>query len=127
MHVWQSNIKSCKKTHFVCFLEYLERYFFFVLARPSPEALEFLVQLVTMINHSSGHKDKRSDEQLADEIKINLQTLLGLRDDTPQQTALNIFNYLYPGYKNKVDIGTLESLQKKNPTLLDAMLGKFHV
>ena len=50
--------------------------------------------------------------------------LVGLKDVTPQQTALNLFNHLYPGYEAKVKLGSVNNLEVTRPDLLETILGK---
>jgi hypothetical protein len=83
-----------------------------------------LVDLVTQIKQSGGRRDPRSDEQLATDLGESSIFLMGLKDVTPQQTALNLFNYLYPGYEVKVELGSVINLEVKKPGLLESILSK---
>ena len=100
------------------------RYFSVLLARPPAVALSYLVDSVTQIQQSSGRGDPRTDEQLACDIGENLMFLVGLKDVIPQQTALNLFNHLYPGYEAKVKLGSVNKLEVTRPGLLETILGK---
>lgn len=100
--------------------------FILFLARPPAVALNYLVDLVTSIQHSSGRDDPRSDEQIARDLGENKAFLDGLRDVTPQQTALNIFNHLYPGYETKTKLDNVKSLENEKPDLLRTILSMVH-
>ncbi|CAF4236801.1 unnamed protein product [Rotaria sp. Silwood2] len=90
--------------------------------RPPAPALSYLVDMVTLIQQSGGRADPRSDDQLARDLGENPVFLMGLKDVTPQQTALNVFNHLYPGYEAKVELGSVKNLDIKRPGLLQTLL-----
>ena len=83
-----------------------------------------LVDLVALIQQSSGRSDPRTDEQIARALGKNPVFLLGLKDETPQQTALNLFNHLFPGYDTKLKLGNTKEIEKMRPGLLETMLSK---
>ena len=93
------------------------------LARPPPAALSYLVDLVAQIQQSGGRGDPRTDEQIANELGESSIFLMALKDVTPQQTALNVFNQLYPKYEAKVELDSINNLQKLKPGLLETILG----
>ena len=101
----------------------MTRLFNALTARPPAPAVNYLVDLVTYIQQSSGSGDARNDEQLAFDLGVSRAVLLGLKATTPQQTALNIFNKLYPGYVKKTNLHSIENLETLNPALLTTMLG----
>ncbi|CAF2383847.1 unnamed protein product [Rotaria sp. Silwood2] len=90
--------------------------------RPSAPALHYLIDLVTHIQQSNGTGDSRSNEQLAKDLGVSLVILMNLKDITPQQTALNLFNYFYPGYAAKKDLDSINNLELLKPGLLETML-----
>ncbi|CAF4125854.1 unnamed protein product [Rotaria sp. Silwood2] len=90
--------------------------------RPPAPALNFLVDLVTLIKQSSGLEDSRSDDQLASDLGEDTTFLMGLKGDTPQETVLNLFNHIYPGYETKAQLGSTKKLKIKNPGLLETIL-----
>ncbi|CAF0785731.1 unnamed protein product [Rotaria sordida] len=90
--------------------------------RPPAPVLNFLVDLVTQIQHSGGRGDARSDEQLARDLGESPVFLMGLKDVTPQQTALNLFNHFYPGYEVKVNLVSINNLEVEKPGLLENIL-----
>ncbi|CAF3898928.1 unnamed protein product [Rotaria sp. Silwood2] len=90
--------------------------------RPPAVALSYLVDLVTQIQQSGGRGDPRTDEQIARDLGESSIFLMGLKDVTPQQTALNLFNHLYPGYEAKVELDSVNNLEVLKPGLLETML-----
>jgi len=77
------------------------------------------------IKQSNGDADIRSDEELATDLDISKVVLMSLKHTTPQQSALNLFNYFYPGYVKKTNLDTVHNLEILKPGLLDNMLGKY--
>ncbi len=94
-------------------------------ARPPAPALNYLIDLVTHIQQSSGIEDTRTHEELATDLNINGIILMSLRDSTPQQTALNVFNYLYSGYSVKTKLDSVANLEIQKPGLLETILGNY--
>ncbi len=101
-------------------------FFHLFIARPPASALNYLVDLVTQIQRSSGRDDPRSNEELARDLGSNPIILTSLKHATPQQTALNLFNHLYPGYRAKVNLCSANNLELSKPGLLESMLGKLY-
>jgi hypothetical protein len=97
------------------------------LARPSATTLNYLLDLVTQIQQSGGRGDPRSDQDLASALGASPIVLLSLKNTSPQQTALNVFNYLYPGYTAKLKLGSIDKLELLKPGLIDTILGKYHL
>lgn len=83
-----------------------------------------MVDLVTTIQRSGGRGDPRSDEEVANDLGETQIFLMGLKDVTPQQTALNVFNHLYPGYEAKVRLNSVNRLEVEKPGLLETILGE---
>ncbi|CAF2122497.1 unnamed protein product [Rotaria magnacalcarata] len=90
--------------------------------RPAAAALNYLVDLVTQIQHSSGRDDPTSAEQLARDLGEDPKLLMGFKDVTPQQSALNLFNHLYPRYESKVELDSISKLEDEDPDLLRTIL-----
>ena len=80
--------------------------------------------MVSQIQQSGRRGDPRSDEQLARDLGESSFFLMGFKDTTPQQTALNLFNHFYSGYDAKVKLGSLDNLELEKPGLLETKLGK---
>jgi len=100
-------------------------YSVFCLARPPAIALGYLVDLVTKIQQSSGRGDPRTDDQIAHDLDLSPIFLISLKDSNPQQSALNLFNHLYPGYEAKVTLGSVNNLEASKPGLFNTILGNF--
>jgi len=96
-----------------------------LIARPPAPALSYLVDLVTHIRQSNGDGDPRTDAELANDLGVSPVILMSLKDTTPKQTALNIFNYLYPGYVAKMNLESVDNLEILKPGLLETILGKY--
>lgn len=122
----QSNYKKLEENSFrMIFFFFLAIISFFLsLARPSSAALSYLVDLVTQIQQTSGRGDPRNDEEIANDLGETQICLMGLKDVTPQQTALNLFNYFYPGYESKVRLNSVNRLEIEKPGLLETILGE---
>ncbi|CAF2841147.1 unnamed protein product [Rotaria sp. Silwood2] len=90
--------------------------------RPPASALNYLLDLVTQIQRSSGQSDSRTDEQLARDLGVNQIILMSLKHSTPQQTALNVFNHLYPGYSTKIELDSIAKLELLKPGLVESIL-----
>jgi hypothetical protein len=95
------------------------------LARPPAVAMSYLVDLVDTIRQTNGRTDPRTDEQIARDLRETPLFLMGLRDVTPQQTALNLFNHFYPGYEAKLRLGSVHNFEISKPGLLETMLSKY--
>jgi hypothetical protein len=114
----------------ILFVSYLTssfdvRNFYVLTARPPASAVNYLVDLVAHIQQSNGSGDARSEQQLAADLGISHVVLSGLNATTPQQTALNVFKHLYPGYAKKTILRSVENLEILKPGLLDTILGNY--
>ncbi|CAF1117058.1 unnamed protein product [Adineta steineri] len=90
--------------------------------RPSAPALNFLTDLVAHIQHSNDDRDPRSDEQLATDLGVSRAILIGLKYHTPQQAALNLFNYFYSSCVEKTNLRSINNLEVLKPGLLQDIL-----
>ena len=124
----QNNYKQLEENSFRMMTSFLfiplHRLFSLTLARPPPSGMNYLVDLVSLIQRSSGRGDPRNDEQIARALGENSIFLMGLKNETPQQTALNLFNHLYPGYESKLKLGSVRKMEKIRPGLLETILSK---
>ncbi len=84
--------------------------------------MNYLVDMVSVIQKSGGRADPRTDEQIARDLGESSIFLVSLRDPDPQQTALNLFNHFYPSYEDKLKLETVPNLEKKNPGFLQTIL-----
>lgn len=81
--------------------------------------------MVTQIQQSGGRGDPRTDEQIARDLGLSAIFLMSLKDISPQQTALNLFNHFYPGYEAKVNLESTNNLEASKPGLFNTILGKY--
>ena len=61
---------------------------------------------------------------MAQDLGESVIFLKALKDDTPQQTALNLFNHFFPGYETKMQLVSMNNLAVVRPGFLKTMLGK---
>ena len=93
-------------------------------ARPPAVALFYLVNLVTQTQQFGGREDPRIDEQIANDFGETPIFHMGLKDISPQQTALNLFNRFYIGCEAKVRLSPINNPEIQKPDLLETILCK---
>jgi hypothetical protein len=98
--------------------------FYLFVARPPASGLDYLLDLVARIQQTGGQSDPRTDDQLARDLRVNPIHLSSLKDSTPQQSALNLFNHIYSGYSSKITLGSTNNMERLRPGLLDSIFGR---
>lgn len=98
----------------------------FLIARPSVDGLNFLVQLVENLTASSTFIDSRSRSELATAIGLTEEQLTECCHFNPQRAALLVFSRLYPTYRDRAELGTMKEFSKKKSELLEDIFSKLN-
>ncbi len=80
----------------------------FLIARPSVDGLNFLLQLVENLTVSSASIDKRTRGELAEDIGLSEEELTQCSHPNPQRAALPVFTQLYPSYHERAQLKSIK-------------------
>ncbi len=98
-----------------------------LVARPSVDGLNFLLQLVENLTVSSNSIDKRTRGELAEDIGLSEEELTECSHANPQRAALLVFTRLYPSYHERAKLDSIKIFSKNKSQLLDDIFGKLNL
>jgi hypothetical protein len=87
---------------------------FFSLARPTAEVLEWLHELIDLMNNNgifSG--DGRSLEAIGDALGLDKTSLVTVAARTPQKSSLKLFRLLYPTVGSRANCISIAKIPKE--------------
>jgi hypothetical protein len=93
-----------------------------ILARPKAEVLEWLEELLYLMNSNSSYTgDGRDLRKIGEELGLDETSLLMVVARTPQKSALKLFRLLYPTISSRAKC---ESISKMSKTTMDNVYGE---
>jgi hypothetical protein len=84
---------------------------FLFLARPNAEVLEWLQEMLFLMNNNGSFVgDDRSLKQIGEDLGLDEASLATVVARTPQKSALKLFRLLYPTVGSRANCGSISKM-----------------
>ena len=96
---------------------------YFLVARPTTDGLNFLLQLVENLTSSSTASDTRTNKEVAVSLGLREEKMMQCCHLNPQRAALLLFSSLYPTHQDRAKLVNIKKFSKDNSKILENMFG----